>query len=178
MLDYKKLVEKCRRLRLSEVISNTSIQHAKIIFQEMFEAANEIPKDQPKQLFIQTHEALASFYMDFVGPAAKLLDSGIDLRVIICKRPKDIKANPFLQMVASRNAVRLLESGESQPINFVVVGNCAYRLEKDPSRFEAIANFSDPVTAAFLARLFEQNWSKSVPLGDQSAEPLKTWAVV
>jgi hypothetical protein len=166
MQEYKNLVERCRKGRLNQVIKNDSISHAGILFDNLFAAAEALPEGEPKEIKVQCHEALSIFYQRYLSAAKNLLDSGTKIRLLVADRNVNPNSNAFLNLVSNHKngEVRRLGAGANSAINFVVVGNSAYRLEGDQKTVSAVANFNDPISSGVLSGMFEQHWKSATPI--------------
>ncbi|HKY19031.1 MAG TPA: hypothetical protein VJL82_08865 [Rhizomicrobium sp.] len=163
---YATFVEKCRTDRINWVISNASIDHAAVLFENLFAAALAIPKGEPREMRIQCHQALIPFYSKYVTAARNVLEEGVDMKILVADASVRVEDNPFLQTVsACTNKAQIATLGKDADgsIDFVVVGNSAYRLEDNTETIQAVANFNDPLVSAILIEKFDENWALSVP---------------
>ncbi|HEX3918354.1 MAG TPA: hypothetical protein VHW60_13535 [Caulobacteraceae bacterium] len=163
MSEYERIVEKCRRDRINRRISNTSIEHAAVLFKHLFIAAASIPESEPQEMRIQTGDAHPAFYESYVDCAQRVMGRGVNIRVILTDSKADIAGNAFLSTVLrhSNGDVRTSGSQEEPGIHFAVVGSSAYRIEVDLDTFEAFANFNESIIAHRLIGIFDQEWVAS-----------------
>jgi hypothetical protein len=166
MEEYEQLVERCRKHRVNELITNASINHAGVLFENLFKAARSIPSSEEKAMMIQCGNALPEFYAQFEQVAKEVMDSGVALRVLLCDHSHGASTNSFLKMVAKhpKGAVRVRGAECDDSIHFVVVGTSAYRVETDLDSVQAFANFNEPVVASHLIKMFERHWAVATPL--------------
>lgn len=175
MLEYRQLVEKCRKYRLDQVITNASASHAGVLFENLFIAAKSIPEGQPKEIRIQCGESLAPVFKNFTAVATEVMNAGVKIRLLIDSHDVLRAGNGFVRAIlAHKNGdVRSLSTAADRSIRFAVVGASAYRFENDHNTVEAVANFNDPAVSAQLIELFDSNWDLS-PALDMAVEPLRT----
>ncbi|HEY5070895.1 MAG TPA: hypothetical protein VII63_02585 [Caulobacteraceae bacterium] len=164
MTEYESIVEKCQKNRINRRITNTSIDHAAVLYKYLFIAAEAIPGDEPKTVRIQTGDARADFYEPLVRQAKQVMDSGVTINLMVSYREADVQANKFLAAVNDnpRGEVRI-NSERDVSIHFAVVGQSAYRIETDLDTFQAFANFNEPIIATRLIGLFDPAWDTAVP---------------
>lgn len=163
MTDYATLVRECREQRKNWVISNASLDHAAVLFENLFAAALAIPEGEPQTMVIQSHHAMIPFYSRYLKAAKAVLDRGVKIRVLIVDHTVSIEDNPFLTLVDrhANGEVEILHADADGSIDFVVVGNSVYRLEDNIESIKAVANFNDPVVASLLNAKFEDHWLPS-----------------
>jgi hypothetical protein len=165
MLEYRQLVEKCRKQRLDQVITNASASHAGVLFENLFIAAKTIPDGQQKEVRIQCGETLAPVFKNFASVATEVMNLGVKIRLLIDSHDILRAGDGFVRAILAHKCgdVRALSSTADRSIRFATVGTSAYRLENDHSTVEAVANFNDPAVSAQLIELFDSNWSISPP---------------
>lgn len=175
MLEYRQLVEKCRKQRLDQVITNASASHAGVLFENLFIAAKSIPSGESKEVRIQCGETLAPVFKNFVSVASEVMNSGVKIRLLIDSHDVLRAGDGFVRAVLSHpnGDVRPLSSEADRSIRFATVGSSAYRLENDHMTVEAVANFNDPAVSSQLIELFDSNWALSPEAHEAAVEALR-----
>lgn len=151
MKDFEDIVKK-HYPNSSETISNGSLEHAKILAKYLFLYAKEKGQD----VRIITGVLDKDFYRIFSTTIKEIL---INNKVSI------ISENNYCESEFS-NAVNNSDNGSIKVISkhdkieslphFILVGDCAYRLETDDNLKLAIASFNRPGVGKFLLDIFNR----------------------
>jgi hypothetical protein len=161
-IKYREKIDKIIVESSGEIVFNGSHDHAAVVIERMFARARESVK-------ILTRKFDPRIYCDnsTVNSARKMLgDSSRRIEILV----EDIDAtvrtdNPYFQKLwkAGNLQIREVPSHLKGPlaINFALMDNSGFRLEKDQTGATAIVCFGDETIASRLNSLFVEVWAKS-----------------
>lgn len=158
--NYREQVARLARRRDGEPIFNGSIDHAAVIVENMFKAADshvEILSGELNPRVYGLPEVIreASLF---------LVDADHKLRILVEEdQEADRIDHPFFEAFKDRDNVEfkrvLPESQEIYDFHFLVMDGDSYRFEEDKTKPAAIAAFGDVEGAENLGKIFEDIWS-------------------
>ncbi|VVH62146.1 hypothetical protein BSPWISOX_2041 [uncultured Gammaproteobacteria bacterium] len=152
MHNFEDIVKRCYQKNSDEEISNGSIKHAKILADYLFRYAKEKNKD----IKIVTGSLDGGFYNNFSDIVKEILTK--NKVSIISEKPyedssfsQEIKksANGTIKIIGKDDKVTSLP-------HFILIGDCAYRLETDDRLKLATASFNRPSIGQFLSDIFDR----------------------
>jgi hypothetical protein len=152
MHNFEDIVKRCYQKNSDEEISNGSIKHAKILADYLFRYAKEKNKD----IKIVTGSLDGGFYNNFSDIVKEILTK--NKVSIISEKPyedssfsQEIKksANGTIKIISKDDKVTSLP-------HFILIGDCAYRLETDDRLKLATASFNRPSIGQFLSDIFDR----------------------
>lgn len=150
--NYEGYVLECYKGKKNTDIHNASTENALLLFKTLLDEALKAKKD----VRIISGSLLASFYNELVEKIQQVLNSGTKVDVIVEKDLadiNDIENNKFYQKF-KHNIISAQPKFKGLP-NFIVVGNSAYRFEKNKEAHKAVANFNNPSMGEFLVDMFD-----------------------
>lgn len=159
MKSFKILVEKCAKNLETHTITNSSEEHALLLFEKMLEVA--VREKQDIKIFSGCLEE--NFYTKLIEKAKQVLDQGNAISIVIANsKQKDINTHAFIKALKPYKGkgfeVKTL-TGNNKNAKFphyLLVGNATYRVEIDDGLRKAIANFNDPQTGKLIAEQHEK----------------------
>lgn len=151
MRDFENTVKK-HYPNSSESISNGSLEHAKILAKYLFRYAKENSQD----IKIITGALEKDFYELFSTTINEIL---INNQVSIISE-NSYQKSKFADEInnSSNGSIKVIDKNdniESLP-HFILVGDCAYRLETDDNLKLATASFNRPGVGKFLLDIFNR----------------------
>lgn len=167
--EYEQLVSQLAAQQSSELISNSSVDHAAVLVRYMFKCAS-------KAIRIFNGCLNKSVYGkdDVISAARNFVEKGGRLEVVIQDglTPDEISSHGFLQALnqtCSNNTECQgsfeLYAGNDQvreiPSHFLIMDGSGYRLESNKDQPVAFASFNDQQIAKSLNTLFERILEKS-----------------
>lgn len=160
MMEYRTLVETCRKRRLDSKISNSSPMHAGILIENLLQAALDIPDGEDQVVRLRSRTVDAPFYAPHQTAIMQVMDRGIKVRVLLEDEHALGSPNGFLRTVVEHEhgAARVVRPGSETLLRFIVVGSSAYRVETNSDTFEAIGNFNDDALGCYLSQRFDTKW--------------------
>jgi hypothetical protein len=164
MEKYRKQVKEAAALRNGEPLYNSSLDHATVLTEALFEHAQ-------RDVCILSGRMNALVYgASAVIEKARLFLSDRDRTVrVIVEDPSaiDVRDHPFFTAFLGHHDVeiRVLDSGLSEllPYHFMVMDSDSYRFEHDKTLPHAIAAFGDRTVGANLSHVFSELWGQSNP---------------
>lgn len=151
MKDFEDIVKK-HYPNSSESISNGSLEHAKILAKYLFRYAKEKNQD----IRIITGVLEKDFYELFSTIIKEIL---INNKVSIISE-KNYQESKFIDEINNSKNGNIKVISESDNIeslpHFILVGDCAYRLETDDNLKLATASFNRPGVGMFLLDIFNR----------------------
>lgn len=161
MMEYRTLVETCRKRRLDSKISNSSPIHAGILIENLLQAALDIPDEEAQFVRLRSRTVDADFYSPHQLAILQVMDRGVKVRVLLEDAHALETANGFLRTVVEHEHgdARVVRPGSETLLRFIVVGSSAYRVETNSDTFEAIGNFNDQVLGCYLTQRFDTKWA-------------------
>jgi hypothetical protein len=154
MKDYSKVVAECRKDLISRKISNASIEHAYVLFENLLTLA--IDNKQPVKIVTGCLEE--PFYKNIANKIKDVLDSGnrVDI-IVLCSKDK-IQDKSLAKMVSEHKngSVKILSTEEAyHQQHFILVGDRSYRIEFSDEDKIAEANFNNELVGEFLQYQFD-----------------------
>jgi hypothetical protein len=169
LLNYQEEVRDAILNRNGDPILNSTVEHASLITQEAFLAAQH-------QIRILSSRLDASCYAKagVVGAAKAFLASkGHVLRLLVEAQNVEWKKHPLIMELSNeleRLKIRTVppELASRYSFNMLLLDDYGYRLESDRARPAAVAVFypenSEKPQMAHLERIFEDIWDESIPV--------------
>ena len=180
--EYRLVVDKAVEDAIDMPISNGRPEHAVYLMQKMLENASEVVRVFSGQLTREFEGVSAYGGDEILGAARAFLGRGGKMKVLL-EKPIDVDRgqswtdHPLVKMAlsivphSSHFEVKqvldrdLDELREAKALyHWITVDQRAYRLELDTRMARAIANFGNPRTAKALVVLFDDLFSKAIPL--------------
>jgi hypothetical protein len=162
---YRKHVRELAAKRDGTPVYNSSLQHASVLAETMFEFGNKevcIFSGKLNANVFGTPEVLKRAELFLADPATKvrvLVENGDSL---------DERDHPFVNKFARRDDVefRALQAdvANSVKFNYIVMDEDSYRFESDKDLPEAIASFGDEKGGKNLTQVFDELWNQSSKL--------------
>jgi CMP-N-acetylneuraminic acid synthetase len=152
---YKEAVSKLAANRTNSRFSNKGTDHAKVVIEHIFGAAEESVRWYSGCIasdFLLSAEIQKAMNTYLERQGAEL--------VVITEFAADPQSLSFLKSFGDKAKVFSLEHAttetkQSLPTHFMVADGKSFRLETDNVKREAIVNFNDPAIAARLTELFD-----------------------
>ncbi len=167
MQTYEEIVRHYRKTESGEVLENLSPPHAKILFENLLEAAVE----NGEKVCIYSGTLNKEFYeqlTEAIKDTLQKLQKG-DVLVAVAKPhgENQVGGNSFADAVKAFGGE--LKEGVADLVgkdfpHFILVGDRRYRLEKDDETKEAIACFNDPRLGGLLAQASKKLMAGSAPI--------------
>lgn len=152
MKSFEQIVEEYRKKNVQEMISNDSLAHGAVLFDNIFDAALEKKLD----VKIVSGSLAKNFYSSFTRKASELLKSNKVDVVLTSPNDNELKDNTFFSAVklSPKGSVKYLASPGIG--HFIVAGDNIYRFELDHDLCKALANFNDKLVGSRLQRDFAE----------------------
>ena len=153
LVEYRRGVETLMLLKSGQTISNSEPSHAAILFDVLFNNAQE------KIIIFCKNLNKEVFDAPFLSESAKkALDRKVTIQIITQEsKPDDSK---FIQWLKTEPRVQLLATTsdivKKVVFNFTVMDDSAFRFEEKNHKCEATASMNYPSTARTLAERFNQ----------------------
>lgn len=168
---YVTLVRHLAETHDSEIISNSSIDHASVLIGEMFQRGSG-----QAQIFTGSLNPALYARDEIVSAIGTYLSNGDShLRILIQDASEGkLNAAKFIdkvkdslgESVLSRIEVKTAGTfAKDQSYHFATVGATAFRFEPDSSKHEAFASFGRPDTVKKINTVFESFWDEAIPCG-------------
>lgn len=155
MKDYLQVVEECRKELLPRRISNASIEHAYVLFDNLL----ELSLDKNLSVKIVTGCLEQPFYEQLENKIKAILEKGIGIDIIsLCTKEK-LSHNSIAKIVSEHKngSVKVLKAdGEYHQQHFILVGDRSYRIEFSNKNKIAEANFNNELVGEFLQKQFAE----------------------
>ena len=154
MKDYTKVVEECRKNLIPRKISNASLEHASVLFDNLLQLAidNKLP------VKIVTGCLEKPFYEKISNKVKDVLESGNRVDIIALCNKEKLQHSDLAKMVNehTHGSVKLLSADkEHNQQHFILVGDKSYRIEFSDRDKIAEANFNNELVGEFLQGEFE-----------------------
>lgn len=149
--NYRDSVKKLRKLKLE--ISNPSIEHAGVLMEELLDYA--IEEKMPIKLVSGCLKG--DFYQSLISKFKKALDKDIHIDVLVeCDEEKNIENKELLSLLKDNANSSITAIPKSDKIiNFLLIGNSAYRVETNKEYKTAKGHFDNKIVGGFLEIEFE-----------------------
>lgn len=177
MDNYIALVKKLSESNSSEIINNSSADHASVLLAEMFRKGQG-------DAYIFSGALNPAIYgrEDVAGTIGTYLTEGRGNLKVVVQSGADFVSDDDLcggkqlgllhqlklrfgsDVISKVEVKRGTEAMQTYPCHFTVVGKKAFRFEPDKNKHEAFASFNQPDMVSQLAGLFETFWSQSTPV--------------
>lgn len=159
---YRELVQKLARERTGEPVFNTSLDHAGVLIEAMFQHARG-------SVNILTGKLNARVYgREEVVQQARLFlaDPGHEVRILIEDASEEaLREHPFFEAFSDNSNLHVkLVNRDLAPgykFHFTVMDGDSYRFERDKESPAAVAAFGDTEGATSMSTFFDALWSVS-----------------
>jgi hypothetical protein len=155
MKDYSQIVEECRKGLISRKISNASIEHAYVLFDNLLTLAIE----SKQQVRIVTGCLEEPFYEKIVDKVKKVMDAGIRVDIIALCNKEALQHKSLAEAVGNHTngSIKIRTSDEEyNQQHFILVGDKSYRIEFSNKDKIAEANFNNELVGEFLLDRFKE----------------------
>lgn len=172
MTDYEQLVGRLAAQQSSELISNSSAEHAAVLIKYMFTCAEKTIK-----IFNGCLSTSVFGKADVINAAKTFVEKGGRIQVVVQEAFSEeaLASHGLLtalrQMCCNNNETKnsfTMYLGDEQvqniPSHFLIMDNAGYRLEENREQPVAFASFNDPQIVESLDKLFERILNKSTPI--------------
>ncbi|MGV6839306.1 MAG: hypothetical protein ACWA40_03845 [Planktomarina sp.] len=149
---YETQVEQARKSKSADILENLAMGHAKVVVLNLFQYAVDHKVDVKIISGTLNEEC---YDAPVVQLAKKVLLNENRIDVLLTEADDDIHENAFAQLL-NGNPNATLRSIQSDVPHFIVVGETAFRLEKDHDKVEAFLSFNHPETAKILSSRFDE----------------------
>jgi hypothetical protein len=165
---YVTLVRRLAETHDSEIISNSSIEHASVLIGEMFQRGSG-----EAQIFTGSLNPALYAREEIVSAIGSYLSNSTShLRILIQDVAEGVpNADIFIEKVKERLGESVLPRIEvkiadnfakDQPYHFTTVGTAAFRFEPDRNKHEAFASFGRPETVEKINTIFQSFWDDAI----------------
>ena len=176
-MEYRELVRELAESRSSKMVNNSSIEHAAVLFSEMFRRNSghaAIFSGSLNRALYSRAEIL-----DAIG--IFLSDSSSSLHVVVQEASDGVDNFAFLQSqihkkwgdeAAGRLEGRVADSDAADVgFHFATVGESAFRFESDRTKHEAFASFGRPEHVKTLKAVFQRAWNSATKIEALESQP-------
>ena len=161
MENYEKIIEEARKQKLDKRFGNTSIEHARILFKEIFLDANNSIK-------ILSDKFNSYFYSKLKNEIKHFLKKDNNNVIEIITTEKNSFLDKLKTLFPKQIKIYLIDYKQfpidketKERINFIISDNNSYRYEYSDKDLEngivkAIANFNSKQDTLILNKIFEE----------------------
>lgn len=163
MNEYREKVERLAATRSTELIYNSSPEHACTILRSLLETADDTVCLVTERLnpHVFGDDAVVSAARTFLSDGEHKLKVLIETDPALCLSA----GHPFVEELRQHGGVELRQIPDrylrNMDYHFTVADRRAYRFEPDKTKFEASACFNDEANAEKLASIFDVLWDAS-----------------
>lgn len=164
MDDYRRQIDRLISKSDGEVLLNGSVSHAAMVIERMLSRAHE-------QVLVMTRNLDPLIYCDDVTSRAALnfVRSGKTFKILIDEyddKDQRDRDNPYFSQLLKLGGgfeLRQVPEGlrDSIALNFAVMDDRGFRIEKDETGATAVVSFGNKSMADRLVALFESVWSSA-----------------